>query len=77
MGSPYLQSDKELFFCDWFTAGDFVRTEEKCSGRETSMVGKALKKLAIDGHLEVRKAGGNKTQYRSIPQSGKRFKHEN
>lgn len=59
----YIHNDSRFCIEGWFTAGDFVKAEVDCSARDTAMIGKALKKLAQDGYIATRKAGGNKTLY--------------
>jgi len=63
----YVSSPSRFSVIDWFTSGDFVKTEDKISVRETKLIGKALSKLASEGHIEKKKGNGNKTLYRFKP----------
>lgn len=55
-----------IFFDKWVAAGDFVKEKDNCTGKDTSMIGKALRRLAADGYLESKKGSGNRTLYRAI-----------
>ncbi len=63
----YVSNPSRFSVIDWFTSGDFVKTEDKISVRETKLIGKALSKLASEGHIEKKKGNGNKTLYRFKP----------
>jgi predicted P-loop ATPase len=65
----YVQTNEDSFqvsMLGWFTAGELVNDDDKLSSRETTLVGKALKKLASEGLIKTRKGRANKTEYTFI-----------
>jgi hypothetical protein len=47
----------------WFSAGELVSKDQKMSGRDTRLIGKALARLERDGLVDGKMAAGNRKLY--------------
>jgi predicted P-loop ATPase len=59
----YIRNDRFDFSLGWFSAGELVSKDQKMSGRDTRLIGKALARLERDGLVDGKTVAGNRKLY--------------